>query len=88
MDLDAPSNSECLYFLLRFNRILNDIWELALTDETAVVSINISIKYIAMTIHAPDFSSSKKKRESGSKFYLCLKSEFCVNRNCVCIFTE
>jgi hypothetical protein len=74
---------------MRFNRILNYIWELTLTDETSVVSINTTFKYIAMTIHAPDFSFSKKKRrESGSQIYLCLNSEFCVKQNCVCIFTE
>jgi hypothetical protein len=58
---------------MRFNRILNDIWELALRDETAVLSINTPIKYIAMTIYAPDFSSSKKKKKIWKQNLFVLK---------------
>jgi hypothetical protein len=45
LDLEAPSKSGCLYFLMRVDKILNDICEMTLKLVTTVMYINTPIKF-------------------------------------------
>jgi hypothetical protein len=61
-------------------KILNDIWERAVKFGTAVLFINTTIKYVAVTIYVPEFIPEKSRRtDSGSKNNLSFKAEFASN---------